>query len=245
MWGYYREHFAKYGLAIPINLEIASYPHALITGASGSGKTQALLFLLGKLLRNTPDIIVYLCDFKNSEDFSFLNGYTHYYAGKNCYEGIMEYYKCFSESREKGSNQKRYILICDEYPAFVNYLQMQDKLNKTKYAGNVLNSVAEILMLGRGINFGIWIVTQRADSTLFSNGARDNFMVIIGLGNLSKEQKSMIFSGQEIPDTRFSAGEGMFLADGKEIMEVKYPMIDNVSDWKSHISQILQEQSDG
>ncbi|WP_075721087.1 hypothetical protein [Roseburia sp. 499] len=245
IWGYLKEPFSKYGLAIPIKLGIASYPHALITGASGSGKTQALLFLLGKLLQNIPDIVVYLCDFKNSEDFSFLKGYTHYYTGKDCYQGIMEYYQCFSDTRENGSIKNRSILICDEYPAFVNYLQMQDKQNKTKYATIVLNSVAEILMLGRGINFGIWIVTQRADSTLFSNGARDNFMVIVGLGNLSKEQKGMVFSGQEIPDTRFSAGEGMLLADSKEIMEVKYPMIANVNDWKSHILRILQKQSGG
>ena len=61
----------------------------------------------------------------------------------------------------------------DEYPAFISRLQMQDKQEKTKKAGEVLNMVSEILMLGRGIGFGVWIVTQRADASLFSGGSRE------------------------------------------------------------------------
>lgn len=240
--GYYRQYFEEYGLTIPIELGIATYPHVLITGASGSGKSTALMFLLGKLLQSDSNIVLYFCDFKNSEDFAFLKEYLFYYAGKDCYQGIMDYYKQFSDSRENGKNEKRYILIFDEYPAFINYLQMRDKAEKTKRANDVLGAVAEILMLGRGISFGIWIVTQRADSTLFANGTRDNFMVVIGLGRLSKEQKGMLFAGQEFPDTIMGAGEGMLLSDGKEIMEVKYPMIADVTDWTSHILEILHNR---
>lgn len=239
IFGYEKEPFCRYGLALPIKLGIATYPHVLITGASGSGKTQALLFLIGKLLQDCPDIILYVCDFKNSEDFAFLKEFSYYFAGQDCYQGIMDYYAKFLETRENGIKEKRYILICDEYPAFINYLQMRDKTNKTKYANDILGVVAEILMLGRGIAFGIWLITQRADSQLFANGARDNFMVIIGLGRLSKEQKGMVFAGREIPDEIFGAGEGMLLADGKEIVAVKYPLIENVENWKMHIREIL------
>lgn len=243
VFGYELLPFSEYGLSIPIRLEIGSYPHMLITGASGSGKSMTLLFLLGKLLQCYPDIEMYLCDFKNSDDFSFLEGYPYYYTGADCYTGVMEYYEKFSEiraDREK-QNQKRYVLIFDEYPAFINFLNMRDKANKTKLANDILGAVSEILMLGRGISCGIWLLTQRADSTLFSNGARDNLMVIIGLGRMSKEQKGMIFPGQEILDLIFSAGEGMLLADGREITSVKYPIIQDISDWKRHIRSILQK----
>lgn len=238
-FGYIKNFFDDYGLAIPVNLGIATYPHVLITGASGSGKSKALLFLIGKILQSHSKIVLYICDFKNSDDFSFFQGYPYYFAGKQCYKGIMDYYTKFTEVREKGETGKRYILICDEYPAFINYLQMKDKTEKTKYANDILGAVAEILMLGRGIQFGVWIVTQRSDSILFSNGSRDNFMIIIGLGRLSKEQKSMIFAGQEIPDAIMGAGEGMLLADGKEIIEVKYPLIKNEKTWKKNILKIL------
>lgn len=239
IFGYYKEYYDAYSLSMPIRLHIADYPHMLVTGSSGSGKSYALLFLIGKLLQSYPDIVLYICDFKNSEEFSFLAGYTYYYSGKDCYKGIMDYYNRFSELREQGRNEVRYLLIADEYPAFINYLQMLDKANKTKYANDILGAVSEILMLGRGIKFGIWIVTQRADSSLFANGARDNFMIVLGLGKMSKEQKSMIFTGQDMPDTIFSVGEGMLLADGKEIICVKYPLIKDMNNWKNHILELL------
>lgn len=242
VFGYELLPFSEYGLSIPIRLEIGSYPHMLITGASGSGKSMTLLFLMGKLLQSAPDLELFICDFKNSSDFAFLEGYENYYTGENCYSGVMAYYEVFSQVRadRASQNQKRYLLVMDEYPAFINFLQMRDKTNKTKLANDVLGAVAEVLMLGRGISCGIWLLTQRADSTLFSNGARDNFMVIIGLGRMSREQKGMIFLGQEISIDNFGAGEGMLLADGREITSVKYPIIQDISDWKRHILSILQ-----
>ncbi len=244
-FGYDRDAFSKYGLAIPIKLGVATHCHALITGGSGSGKSCALLFLMGKLLQSCPGISLYLCDFKNSEDFSFLEGYAHYYAGQDCYAGVMDYYQKFLQVRTDRALQgkTRHALIFDEYPAFVSYLQMKDKADKTKLANSILGAVAEILMLGRGIGFGCWIVTQRADSALFSNGARDNFMAVCALGSLSKEQKGMVFPGQEMPDRIFQAGEGMLLADGKEIVCVKYPIIEDAAGWKRHILGILTGDS--
>lgn len=85
----------------------------------------------------------------------------------------------------------------------------------------------------------MWIVTQRADATLFANGARDNFMIVIGLGRMSKEQKNMLFSGEDIPDKAYSRGEGILLADGYSLQEIAFPRIRNVVDWKRHIKDIL------
>ena len=237
VFGYELDAFSRYGLAIPIKLGLASHCHALITGGSGSGKSYALLFLIGKLLQACPGISIYLCDFKNSGDFSFLEGCAHYYAGQDCYAGVMDYYREFSHARADRALQgrTRHVLIFDEYPAFVSYHQMKDKMDKTKLANDILGAVAENLMLGRGIGFGCWIVTQRADSTLFSNGARDNFMAVCALGSLSKEQKGMVFPGQEIPGRAFQAGEGMLLADGREITAVKYPLLEDAAGWKRHI----------
>lgn len=242
-FGFDKKYYDQYGLAIPIRLDVKSYPHVLVTGASGSGKSQALLYLLGKLLQAYPDVVVYFCDFKNSEDFSFLVGYPYYYAGHKCYQGLMEYYERFTDARENGNDGKRYILIFDEYPAFVNHLQMMDKADKTKQANDVLCAIAEILMLGRGLNFGVWLTTQRADSTMFANGSRDNFMVVIGLGRMSKEQKSMVFAGQDIPDIVYQAGEGLLLADGHELVQVKYPLIEDIDNWKKEIRRILEFSS--
>lgn len=86
-------------------------------------------------------------------------------------------------------------------------------------------------------------MTQRADASLFSNGARDNFMIIVGLGRMSREQKGMIFSGEDLPDKIYHQGEGMLLADGQALKEVKFLKIRNVVDWKWHIRQILDDKT--
>lgn len=227
---------------VPLSLPIQTHCHALITGSSGSGKSHAVLYLGGCLLQDVPEIELYFCDFKNSEDFAFLKGYPYYYSGNDCYEGVMKYYESFCNARMAGK-ATRHMLIVDEYPAFINYLSTKDKQEKTKKAGDILGAVAEILMLGRGMRYGVWIVTQRADASLFANGARDNFMVVLGLGRMSKEQKGMIFAGEEIPDKIYHQGEGCLLADGHPLYEIKIPKIRNVIDWKKRIKAILMKNS--
>ena len=227
-------------LKIPIQFDLETHCNLLLTGCSGSGKSYALLYLLGQVLKSNEDIEIFFCDFKNSYDFSFLEDYPHYYSGDNCYEGIIEYYKSFCTARQKRDFTKKHLLICDEYPALINYLQSKDKANKTKFASDVLSAISELLCLGRGIQFYTWIVTQRADNSLFANGARDNFMVVIGLGRLSKEQRGMLFSGEELPERIYKKGEGILLADGHALQEVKFPLIKDVADWKRHILKILR-----
>ena len=240
IYGYNMGIFNDTGLKIPIQLDLSDHCNLLLTGCSGSGKSYALLYLLGSVLKSNEDIEIFFCDFKNSYDFSFLEDYPHYYSGDNCYDGITEYYRVFCSARQQREFTKKHLLICDEYPALINYLQGKDKANKTKYASDVLSAISELLCLGRGIQFYTWIVTQRADNTLFANGARDNFMVVIGLGRLSKEQKSMLFSGEELPERIYKKGEGVLLADGHPLLEVKFPLIKNVDDWKRHILSILR-----
>ena len=228
-------------LVVPININIRSHCHLLLSGSSGSGKSISALYMLGKLLQENPNVVIYFVDFKCSEDFIFLKDYAHYYNGENCYQGIMDYYDAFTKSRENGETLPRHLLIIDEYQAYITYLSGLDKNNKTKYSNDILNAVSSILMLGRGIGngFGIWVLVQRTDSNLFQ-AARDNFMITIVLGHLSKEQKQMAFSGEEVPAGRiYKVGEGLAYIDGIGLVEIKYPRIRDIVSWKKHILTIL------
>ncbi len=237
IWGYEKGTGGK--PPVPIKLDVTDYCHALITGSSGSGKSYSVLYLLGELLKENNRISPVFCDFKNSKDFEFLKNYRNYYAGDDCYQGVVRFYEDFCKCRKGEQTNKRSVLIFDEYPAFINYLTMKDKNDKTKMANEIISIIAEILMLGRGIQYGVWIVTQRADASLFANGARDNFMVILSLGRLSKEQKGMVFAGEEIPNRPFKRGEGVMLADGYDLKEIIIPHIKSTIGWKRHICDCL------
>ena len=238
-YGYLLRQWAEEGLAISIRIDLSTHPHMLLTGSSGSGKSYALIYLLGMLAKDGITKIRF-CDFKNSEDFKFLSAYGRYYYGDCVYDGIMSYYSDFVSARQNGIMNGYHLLIVDEYPAFISYLSTIDKLEKTKRAAEVQSAIAELLMLGRGLGFGLWITTQRADSYLFEHGSRDNLMVVCALGRLSKEQRQMLFSSEDIPtDTIYQKGEGLLLADGKELVEVKFPLISDVDEWKAHIRQSL------
>lgn len=247
VWAYDRATAYDFQMKLPVESGIDSHPHALLTGSSGSGKSVALLFLLGKRLQADPDTCVYVCDFKNSADFRFLakKNYSYFFSGDDCYYGVIKFYERFNAARQSGETGRRFLLVFDEYPAFISRLQMQDKQEKTKKAGEILNMVSEILMLGRGIGYGVWIVTQRADASLFAGGSRDNFMVLLALGRLSREQKGMLFSGEELPDRVYQPGEGVILLDGREVEEVKLPWITDMLGWKKQIVCTLREHFGG
>lgn len=247
VWAYDRATAYDFQMKLPVESKVDSHCHTLLTGSSGSGKSVALLFLLGKRLQADPDTCVYVCDFKNSSDFRFLakSNYPYSFAGDDCSRGVKNFYERFNAARQSGETGRRFLLVFDEYPAFISRLQMQDKQEKTKKAGEVLNMISEILMLGRGIGFGVWIVTQRADASLFSGGSRDNFMVLLALGRLSREQKGMLFSGEELPDRVYQPGEGVILLDGREVEEVKIPWITDVPGWKRQIVCTLREHFGG
>lgn len=68
-------------------------------------------------------------------------------------------------------------------------------------------------------------------------------MIVIGLGRMSKEQKSMVFSGEDVPNKIYHRGEGILLADGYPLQEIAFPKIRNIIDWKHHIKEILLKQN--
>lgn len=242
--GYDLKMYREEDIRIPLRFDISVYTHVLLTGGSGSGKSYSIISILASIVKNCSDVMVYFCDFKNSEDFEFLTGYQFYFSGDKAVEGVLTYYKEFQIARNE-RNTKRHILIVDEYPSMLSYLQTLDKVNKTKVASDVMAAIAEILMLGRGICFGCLITTQRADSSLFASGSRDNFQLVIALGKLSKEQKTMLFAGEELPEGQvYQRGEGIIYADGRGIREVKFAKLLDVDGIKKKIFERLKKNSD-
>ena len=204
-----------------LSIDLAQNPHWLIVGRSGSGKSVLLQYLLYTVLDYR--LITYICDPKGSGDFRGIS--SNYAEYDSCAEMIERAYKKYQDIKMNQTGE-RMILICDEYPSYILYLEGRDK----KKAQEIKNMIAEMLMQGRSLPGGgsaaVWILAQRADAEYFPKGARLNFKVIVALGKLDSQSQTMLFPGEELPKYPEQIGMGLIWVDGKPIRIIQTPYID-------------------
>lgn len=205
-----------------ISISLPSCPHYLITGGTGSGKTTYSLYLLGKLCLTYKNAKVYILDFKGDDQFSRFNNYKNYFSYVNCIAGLREVYEIFSERLKNTGNFYPLIIFIDELASMISYFS-----RTTSEKNEIQRIIAEILMMGRSKSVHIITSTQRPDSSLFSNGARDNYTFKLGLGNLSSEGKKMIFSSSDIVFKKCNVGYGYLSLHSNEPIFVGVPVFSN------------------
>lgn len=230
--GYDRDIWEKEGLKEPIKYNQKTHPSLLLTGSSGAGKTVALNYAMYHL---KPCNLLFF-DFKG--DFKELKSCEHYKSGDEVIDALEKYHENFQLIRKGELTQdKQNILVIDEYPALISYL---DK----KSAERIKTIIQSLLMLGRGVQkgFGTWICCQRPDASLFPGGARNNFMIIQHMGRATPEDWKMHFSGLERPDKDYKCGQGIVWADGYEPRNIVIPHITNmdklIDGVKNHLNNI-------
>lgn len=216
------KQYLEIGIRQPLCWLPDKAPHMVIIGNTGSGKTYLSKLILGKIALHEPDSQLYVCDFKGDEDFSFLNGCKNFYCYTDCSIGLQSFYNHFQkrQSRED-TNRNMLVLFFDEWASCCNFLEKKTAEEEKKKLSN-------LLMLGRSFNVHVVISQQRADATYF-NSARDNFNLVIGLGNLSEESKNMLFheyKNQMSPNQY--QGTGYLLVNGTDLTEIQVPFINNM-----------------
>lgn len=239
--GYDLNLWYQYQIKQNIDTPLRSHPSLLLTGASGSGKSYALKYLLEQLL-SVHDVDLAFCNFKRSEDFRFLVGYEKYYTYADCTAGLQSFYDSFkcTQTHSTEFSGMYHILVFDEFPAFILSETMKDKKTAEQYK----LMISELLMLGRSYGYGVWLVMQRPDSAFFANGARDNFHMTVSLGNLSREAKAMLYSGEDLPkDHIYQTGEGIAWIDGQGILQIKYPRIRDLRKLETKILDCLRRRA--
>lgn len=217
---------------IYVNWNATRCPHLLVVGATGSGKTYAVKLLLGRVNCYIPDGKIILCDYKH-DDFRFLDGAPRYYAFDRCAEGLNTFYTAFA-ARQSGENLSRSfrMLVFDEWASYVSMLEKKE-------AEDAKRKLATLLMLGRSFNFHVLVSQQRADAAYFST-ARDNFSIILALGNLSKESRDMFFGGfkDELKPVKH-LGEGYMLANGATLHHVQVSTIQDGARLETAIRRLV------
>jgi len=187
----------------------------LVVGATGTGKSYFLKILLGKIALHNQDASITICDFKKNS-FSQFKYADNFYGYTDAPKGIRNVYKEFSErlrNNDEERNKQIKVLMIDEYGALLSSLEKRE-------AEEIKSMIAEMLFMGRSLGIRVIIGIQRADAEFFKSGARDQFKAILALGNISKEQKQMLFTDYKDKMTdNNSLGEGYLYIDGQESLQ--------------------------
>ena len=200
--------------------DFKKYPHALLVGGTGSGKTTLLKNMLAQFIYCQRDAEIYLAAYKpRCEDFSNIMESPHFGDYGQFQEVFNRFYDRFLE-RLNGSDRTRHmrLLFIDEWVGFLN------SLNK-KEQDQTIDRMGQIVMLGRSLNVQAILAMQRPDAVFFRNGARDNFNLIIGMGNMSGDGKRMVFPSDYIEQLQpvTEIGTGYALIGGYDIYRIRVP----------------------
>jgi DNA segregation ATPase FtsK/SpoIIIE-like protein len=209
----------EFNIPFYIEWDVIKYPHMILFGSTGSGKTYLLKLILGRIALRMSNAAFTICDFKGDDDFSFLNGCSTFFRYEECKKGLDRFLALLRDRQDGADKTVHQFLIFDEYAAYLNFL---DK----KQAESTKQLMATILMLGRSFNMHIIISQQRVDAVYFAS-ARDNFSAVIGMGRLSKESVEMMFADfKDEIDRNKPLGEGNCLIGGN-LTEIVVPLVQN------------------
>lgn len=215
--------YNAYRLGIPLEIHWTPSPtdppHWLVVGPSGTGKTIFSASLAARVVLHVPDVKIWIASYKDDDFFRpyhDIEGVRYRYFNDSV-EAIREFHAIL-EARLGGDTDRSFRLLwVDELAAMVTGLEK-------KQAEFVKNAVASILQTGRSLNCQLLVSVQRADSTYFNNGARENFGNVVFLGpNITKEAAGMFgIDRATLPPVTGRAG--YYIVNGNSDSDAVHPI---------------------
>ena len=196
------------------------------------GKTYCVKLLLAKISKYIASSHLTICDYKGDSDFSFLSECERFYRFDRCMQGLNNVYASFLEVQKTGIKNGFHLLVFDEWGAFINSL---DK----KEAEEAKKKLSNLLMLGRSFDFHVLLSQQRLNAEDFGK-SRDQFNIVLLLGNASKEVISMLFHDYKdyIKNDR-QRGTGYILSNGTNFQTIIVPTIKSMEQVNTAIKQAV------
>ena len=207
-------------------------PHLLLIGATGTGKSYAISRILSLVSERIPHAGGTFCDFKGDDSFAFLSGCKAAHRHTDCERGFDSFFEMFLRRQTGDDPSRDFRVLCfDEWASFVTFLG-------PKASPAVIGKLALLLMLGRSFNVHVIVGQQRADAQYFST-ARDNFSIILALGNLSKESAAMFGFDRDLLEPAFRLGAGNVLINGAGQKAVQVPAIRDMRAAQANIRRLF------
>ncbi|MGF7050579.1 DNA segregation ATPase FtsK/SpoIIIE-like protein [Paenibacillus sp. DS2015] len=208
-------------------------PHMLVFGSTGSGKTYLVRTVLARVGLKIPDASTILCDYK-ADDFSFLRGAPNHFEFTQCSDGLDRFYNEFLRRQSGEDNSRSFkLLMFDEWASYLNMLEKKE-------ADSARAKLSTLLMLGRSFNVHVLISQQRADAEYFSK-ARDNFGLIIGLGNLSRESAAMFNFDRDEMTAVSGMGCGYMMTNGTNMKAIRVPAVRDIAKIEKFIRKTVSQ----
>lgn len=207
-------------------------PHMITIGASGSGKTFLNKLVVARVGLNISNSSITVLDFK-ADDYHFARGSKNLHEFDKVKDGLEKYYQEFLLRQQGADTDSSFkLLVIEELGSIMGYF---DK----KIVEGMKMMIANLIFMGRSVNFHILISTQRPESSYFNAGVRDSIGVVIALGNLSKEGKSMLFNDfKDEMKEKHGQGSG-FMTNGMELFSIKVPQVKDIAKLEYYIKQAL------
>jgi hypothetical protein len=191
-------------------VDLLRKPHAIVSGATGSGKTSVAMMWLAHLLR-FEYVELAMID-PTRLDFLWARDYLDIYASSlEAMQGVLTKVRQEAERRldaYDGIQDWRnhplelfspFVLIIEEMAVLVRAIER--RLGK-EAAGAVKDDILTLSELGRKCNIHLIVLAQQPNADIFATTeARDQFEWNVICGNPSKEHKQMLSSyGLHLPD---------------------------------------------
>lgn len=218
------------GKQISVDLDV--YPHILLGGSTGSGKTNLLKLLLMQCIKK--DYAVYIADFKGKVDFSYKwDKYCHFMTiiedVISNLDGICKElldrqiifgskgYKDIDIYNEQEENKLQHIVFaCDEVAELMDTTGY-NKEEKNKIA-IVQRKLGMIARLGRAFGIHLLLATQRPSVDVINGAIKNNISARI-CGRAEKTLSQIILDNIDASDMIDPDIQGMFVNQDGEVFK--------------------------
>lgn len=223
-------------------VNVNDYPHFLISGSSGSGKSYFASELVIQAIIKGWEVVI--CDLKRSyglyKDFA-----TYRYEIEDILTELLSVESEMSERMEKlqpelDRNPRILAVDIGYKPKLVvieEFISLQASLDKKKKE-ELERVVKNLSVLARQSNIHLMIVMQSAGTENINSTTRSNLTKVL-LGNAQSNILTATFgNGADIANvhTKMNKGEGLIMLDRVTMLRV--PKIDDIEDFKNQLSEV-------
>jgi DNA segregation ATPase FtsK/SpoIIIE, S-DNA-T family len=209
--------------------DLVEFPHILVAGETGSGKSSAIRSILTTLIqaKSPNEVRLVLGDLKRSEFhlFKHLEHVDGVYHSANELRPALK--KIKREMTKRGNLLDKYeVMNIDELKEKIPYIVICiDEVRLLKKETDVMDILEEISSIGRSLGIFIILSMQRPDSKLLEGALKVNCTVRMGFQTADKTNSKIIGTpGAE----KLNVPGRMILKVNSTLQEIQSPWLTNI-----------------